>query len=232
MSTEPVILTGDVKDVLPTLADDSVDAIVALVPVNAVTPRPRRQHLTFVKIKPDDLDRIVPHLLRVSRGPVALVVVEQAEAWIEAFDRHGVTARRQGQDHDVVDLIVASKTGGPLTLPPETTQPVQPLIRSVLDTFTEPDDTVLVPFANVPVVPLTVHSAGRKLVTIVPKTTFVRALKNTINADGSGIRLNESERAEALRRVLAGETATAVARSLGITDTAVHRMVREARTAA
>ena len=226
MNTAPVILAGPLADVLPAIETASVDAVIALVPVHSVTPRPSGSHTMCIPIQPEDLDNIVPHLRRISRGPIALLLIEQAEAWAEAFTRHGLAVSKATYDNDLLDVVVAYESGQPVPLPPASTPPVRPLVKAILDSLTKPGDVVLTPFAEVPLVALTVQATGRQLLAVSPATTYARLLTNEINRDGSGISLTKEEQQSVLARAAAGEKPSRIARSLGISDGAIFELVR------
>lgn len=228
MTTAPTIITGPTLSALATIPDASAAAAVALVPVNALRMKPNSKGNTgAVPIRWADIDPVIEQLGRIVRGPLAMMVIQESRTWIDAFTRHGFTTQHQTDDHDLVDLIVAHR-GEPVTLPPADTQAMRPLIHAVIDAVSKPGDMILAPFALVPMVPLAIHAAGRRLTAVVPATTHARALINEFNSDGNGITLTDEERAHVLARVAAGESRTGIARSMGVNADLVHKVVRRA----
>jgi hypothetical protein len=228
MTAAPVIITGAIHDALATLPSATFDAALMMPPVNPI--KDRVKHARYGKARPlcmEAVDDITHHLIRITRGAIAMILLHGADEWAGSFTRHGRTVTRQSYAGDTLDVIVASTS--PLKLPPADTVVVRPVIVALLDIISQPGDSVLDPWPVVPLVSQVIHGHGRGLTVIARTDPEARALHNAFTGWKKGVSLTPDERATALRRVAAGESQNAVARDLGIRQSNLNTLMRRMR---
>ena len=202
-----------VIDNLTLVAPASAAAVVALIPTNTCSIQ--GAGCSDRELDPAQADALVSRLLDITGGgPLAFLVTHDEHAWADCFKRHGLATTTGLFLLDSFGVVVGS--AGPTKLPDETFFSLGELVRAVTALVSNPGDCVVVPYAFMPTVSIAVASMDREAIAVAQSATHALYLRTSLAGEVQTADITDDQYSAVLRRLSEGESASSIARSLGI----------------
>ncbi|MGC4031466.1 MAG: hypothetical protein QM754_06990 [Tepidisphaeraceae bacterium] len=165
-------------------------------------------------------------LIRVSRGPIALLLIHGADEWANVFESNGLTVSRGVCVYSSLDLVVGA--AGPIKIDFDDTLGLRELIEELTQEVTDEGEDVLVPFAGVSATAMAIQSAGRQPIILPLSASHAEQIRADFAGDHVTAPLDDETYASVVTRLDAGEPLYSIARALGIGSTRLrHRLLRD-----